>query len=137
MLASAILGNTVSHFSLGTGISLSATQNNYLTHEQYQLFLSQMAAAKSQKERNDIQEYWLSVDRELEIKLINKIENEYYQNASYRNNLNLYSLIRKHIHQYREKIGVVNPTYGFIYTYYNSDGREVNDIIIRGTIGRE
>ena len=42
-----------------------------------------MAAAKSQKERNDIQEYWLSVDREQEAELINKIENEYYQNASY------------------------------------------------------
>lgn len=36
-----------------------------------------MAAAKSQKERNDIQEYWISVDREQEAALINKIENEY------------------------------------------------------------
>ena len=132
-IASAILSNTVSHSSLGTGISLFATTNNYLTHEQNQLFLSQMAAAKSQKERNDIQEYWLSVDREQEAELINKIENEYYQNASYRNNPNLYSLIRKHIHQYKEKIGAVNPTYGFIYKYYSSDGREVNHIIIRGT----
>lgn len=92
-----------------------------------------LAEAKSQKERNDIQGYWLSVDREQEAELINKIENEYYQNASYRNNPNLYSLIRKHIHQYKEKIGAVNPTYGFIYKYYNSDGREVNHIIIRGT----
>lgn len=92
-----------------------------------------LAEAKSQKERNDIQEYWLSVDREQEAELINKIENEYYQNASYRNNPNLYSLIRKHIHQYKEKIGAVNSTYGFIYKYYNSDGREVNHIIIRGT----
>lgn len=118
-IASAVLGNAVSHSSLGNGISLSATQNNYLTHEQNQLFLSQMAAAKSQKERNDIQEYWLSVDREQEAELINKIENEYYQNASYRNNPNLYSLIRKHIYQYKEKIGAVNPTYGFIYKYYS------------------
>lgn len=36
-----------------------------------------MAAAKSQKERTDIQEYWISVDREQEAALINKIENEY------------------------------------------------------------
>ena len=92
-----------------------------------------LAAAKSQKERNDIQEYWLSVDREQEAELINKIENEYYQNVSYRDNPYLYSLIRKHIHQYKEEIGAVNPTYGFIYKYYNSDGREVNYIIIRGT----
>ena len=132
-IASAILGNTVLHSSLGTGISLSATQNNYLTHEQNQLFLSQMAAAKSQKERNDIQEYWISVDREQEAALINKIENEYYKNASYRDKPNLYSLIRESIHQYKQKIGAVNPTYGFIYKYYNSDGREVNHIIIKAT----
>ena len=132
-IASAILGNTVSHSSLGTGVSLSATQNNYLTHEQNQLFLSQMAAAKSQKERNDIQEYWISVDREQEAALINKIENEYYKNASYRDKPNLYSLIRESIHQYKQKIGAVNPTYGFIYKYYNSDGREVNHIIIKRT----
>ena len=131
--ASVILGNTVSHSSLGTGISLSATQNNYLTHEQNQLFLSQMAAAKSQKERNDIQEYWISVDREQKAALINKIENEYYKNASYRDKPNLYSLIRESIHQYKQKIGAVNPTYGFIYKYYNSDGREVNHIIIKAT----
>nr|WP_042986323.1 hypothetical protein [Veillonella parvula] len=62
-----------------------------------------LAEAKSQKERNDIQGYWLSVDREQEAELINKIENEYYQNVSYRDNPYLYSLIRKHIHQYKEK----------------------------------
>ena len=45
----------------------------------------------------------------------------------------LYSLIRNHIHQYKEKIGAVNPTYGFIYNYYRSDGREVIDIIIKRT----
>ena len=92
-----------------------------------------LAAAKSQKERNDIQEYWISVDREQEAALINKIENEYYKNASYRDKPNLYSLIRESIHQYKQKIGAVNPTYGFIYKYYNSDGREVNHIIIKRT----
>ena len=92
-----------------------------------------LAAAKSQKERNDIQEYWILVDREQEAALINKIENEYYKNAPYRDKPNLYSLIRESIHQYKQKIGSVNPTYGFIYKYYNSDGREVNHIIIKRT----
>ena len=130
--ASAILGNTVSHSSLGTGISLSATQNNYLTHEQNQLRLSQLAAAKTEEEHNEINTYWLAVDRQQEAELINKIKNEYYKTPSDRDNPYLYSLIRKHIRQYKDQVGAVNPTYGFINSKYNSDGTKAYTINIIG-----
>ena len=128
--ASAILGNTVSHSSLGTGISLSATQNNYLTHEQNQLRLSQLAAAKTEEEHNEINTYWLAVDRQQEAELINKIKNEYYKTPSDRDNPYLYSLIRKHVRQYKDKVGAVDPTYGLINSDYNSDGEKVYTIDI-------
>ena len=130
--ASAILGNTVSHSSLGTGISLSATQNNYLTHEQNQLRLSQLAAAKTEEEHNEINTYWLAVDKQQEAELINKIKNEYYKTPSDRDNPYLYSLIRKHIRQYKDQVGAVNPTYGFINSKYNSDGTKAYTINIIG-----
>lgn len=130
--ASAILGNTVSHSSLGTGISLSATQNNYLTHEQNQLRLSQLAAAKTEDEHNEINTYWLAVDKQQEAELINKIKNEYYKTPSDRDNPYLYSLIRKHIRQYKDQVGAVNPTYGFINSKYNSDGTKAYTINIIG-----
>ena len=131
-IASAILGNTVSHSSLGTGISLSATQNNYLTHEQNQLRLSQLAAAKTEEEHNEINTYWLAVDKQQEAELINKIKNEYYKTPSDRDNPYLYSLIRKHIRQYKDQVGAVNPTYGFINSKYNSDGTKAYTINIIG-----
>ena len=131
-IASVILGNTVSHSSLGAGISLSATQNNYLTHEQNQLRLSQLAAAKTEEEHNEINTYWLAVDRQQEAELINKIENEYYKTSSDRDNPYLYSLIRKYIRQYKDKVEAVNPTYGFINSKYNSDGTKVYTINIIG-----
>ena len=131
-IASAILGNTVSHSSLGAGISLSATQNNYLTHEQNQLRLSQLAAAKTEKEHNEINTYWLAVDRQQEAELINKIKNEYYKKTYDRDNPYLYSLIRKYVRQYKDKVGAVDSTYGFINSNYNSDGGRVYTINIIG-----
>ena len=60
-IASAILGNTVSHSSLGTGISLSATQNNYLTHEQIKLYKQEYSKAKSNEEREAIDAKWQEI----------------------------------------------------------------------------
>lgn len=60
-IASAILGNTVSHSSLGTGISLSATQNNYLTHEQIKLYKQEYSKAKSDEEREAIDAKWQEI----------------------------------------------------------------------------
>ena len=60
-IASAILGNTVSHSSLGAGISLSATQNNYLTHEQIKLYKQEYSKAKSNEEREAIDAKWQEI----------------------------------------------------------------------------
>ena len=60
-IASVILGNTVSHSSLGTGISLSATQNNYLTHEQIKLYKQEYSKAKSNEEREAIDAKWQEI----------------------------------------------------------------------------
>ena len=60
-IASAILGNTVLHSSLGTGISLSATQNNYLTHEQIKLYKQEYSKAKSNEERKAIDAKWQEI----------------------------------------------------------------------------
>ena len=60
-IASAILGNTVLHSSLGTGISLSATQNNYLTHEQIKLYKQEYSKAKSNEEREAIDAKWQEI----------------------------------------------------------------------------
>ena len=62
-IASAILGNTVSRSSLGTGISLSATQNNYLTHEQEIKYKKEYALAKTDEERAAVDLKWMEIDK--------------------------------------------------------------------------
>ena len=116
-IASAILGTTVSHSSLGSGISLSATQNNYLTHEQNQLRLSQLAAAKTDKEYDDVNDYWQAIDKQQESALKNKIEDIYYMNPSDRYNPNIYFSVEDRIREYKEAIGAVNPNYEFKSIY--------------------
>ena len=133
-IASAILGNTVSHSSLGTGISLSATQNNYLTHEQNQLRLSQLAAAKSDKEYDDINRYWQAIDNQQESALKNKIEDTYYMNPSDRYNPNIYFSVEDRVRENKEAIGAVNPNYEF-KSIYGLAG-EIKDKIIINIVGR-
>ena len=60
-IASAVLGKTVSHSSLGTGISLSATKNNFLTHEQIKLYKQEYSKAKSDEERKAVDAKWQEV----------------------------------------------------------------------------
>ena len=132
--ASAILGNTVSHSSLGSGISLSATQNNYLTHEQNQLRLSQLAAAKTAKEYNDINSYWQDIDRAQESELKNKIEDTYYMNPSDRYNPNIYFSVEDRIRENKEAIGAVNLNYEF-KSIYGFDGKIKERITIH-IVGR-
>ena len=98
-IASAILGNTVSHSSLGTGISLSATQNNYLTHEQIKLYKQEYSKAKSNEEREAIDAKWKEI---------------YFQQA--REILNeMYVLHNKII---KDEVGVNNPSK--VSEYYNA-----------------
>ena len=98
-IASAILGNTVSHSSLGTGVSLSATQNNYLTHEQIKLYKQEYSKAKSNEEREAIDAKWQKI---------------YFQQA--REILDeMYALHNKII---KDEVGVNNPNK--VSEYYNA-----------------
>lgn len=98
-IASAILGNTVSHSSLGTGVSLSATQNNYLTHEQIKLYKQEYSKAKSNEEREAIDAKWQEI---------------YFQQA--REILDeMYALHNKII---KDEVGVNNPSK--VSEYYNA-----------------
>ena len=98
-IASAILGNTVSHSSLGAGISLSATQNNYLTHEQIKLYKQEYSKAKSNEEREAIDAKWQKI---------------YFQQA--REILDeMYALHNKII---KDEVGVNNPSK--VSEYYNA-----------------
>lgn len=65
-IASAVLGKTVSHSSLGTGISLSATTSNYLTHEQGKQYEYELSLAKSEKERKLVIQKWKAIDEKQE-----------------------------------------------------------------------
>ena len=74
-IASAILGNIVSHSSLGTGISLSATQNNLLTHEQAIQYMKEYREAKTPVEKAAVEAKWRKIDEAQRIEF-EKIRNE-------------------------------------------------------------
>ena len=98
-IASAILGNTVLHSSLGTGVSLSATKNNFLTHEQIKLYKQEYSKAKSNEEREAIDAKWQEI---------------YFQQA--REILHeMYVLHNKII---KDEVGVNNPSK--VSEYYNA-----------------
>ena len=65
-IASAVLGNAISHSSLGSGISLSATQNNYLTHKQIAMYLKELEEASTETEKLKVREKWQKIDNEQE-----------------------------------------------------------------------
>ncbi|MFC2463301.1 MAG: hemagglutinin repeat-containing protein, partial [Veillonella parvula] len=71
-IASAVLGKTVSHSSLGTGISLSATTSNYLTHEQGKQYEYELSLAKSEKERKLVIQKWKAIDEKQEADYISQ-----------------------------------------------------------------
>ena len=98
-IASAILGNIVSYSSLGFGISLSATQNNYLTHEQIKLYKQEYSKAKSNEEREAIDAKWQKI---------------YFQQADEIFD-EMYALHNKII---KDEVGVNNPSK--VSEYYNA-----------------
>ena len=61
-IASAILGDTGSHSSLGTGILLSTTINNYLTHERGEQHEYELSLTKIEKERKLVIQKWKAID---------------------------------------------------------------------------
>ena len=98
-IASAILSNTVSHSSLGSGISLSATENNFLTHEQIKLYKQEYSKAKSDEERKAIDAKW----KEVYLQQANEIFDE------------MYALHNKII---KDEVGINNPSK--VSEYYNA-----------------
>ncbi|MDU3384837.1 MAG: hemagglutinin repeat-containing protein, partial [Veillonella sp.] len=92
-IASAILGNTVSHSSLGTGISLSATTSNYLTHEQGKQYEYELSLAKSEKERKLVIQKWKAIDEKQEADYISQeksIFKKYFNTISDLIDFNIY-----------------------------------------------
>lgn len=61
-IASVILGNKVSHSSLGTGISLSSAINNHLTHEQGKQYEYELSLAETEKEHKVVIQKWKAID---------------------------------------------------------------------------
>lgn len=98
-IASAILGNTVLHSSLGTGVSLSATKNNFLTHEQIKLYKQEYSKAKSDEERKAVDAKW----REIYFQQADEILDE------------MHALEDKII---KDEVGVNNPSK--VSEYYNA-----------------
>ena len=105
-----------------------------MTHEQNQLRLSQLAAAKSDKEYDDINRYWQAIDNQQESALKNKIEDTYYMNPSDRYNPNIYFSVEDRVRENKEAIGAVNPNYEF-KSIYGLAG-EIKDKIIINIVGR-
>jgi filamentous hemagglutinin len=72
--ASAIVGaaaNAVTGGNAWTGaaIAVSGTQNNYLTHQQYDTMQAQLKAAKTDEERQQVWAYWKKIDKDNELEL--------------------------------------------------------------------
>ena len=102
-IASAILGNTVSHSSLGTGISLSATTSNYLTHEQGKQYEYELSLAKSEKERKLVIQKWKAIDEKQEADYISQeksIFKKYFNTISDLIDFNIYLPYKRERNRY-------------------------------------
>jgi filamentous hemagglutinin len=88
--ASAIIGaaaNAVTGGNAWTGaaIAVNGTQNNYLTHQQYDTMQAQLKAAKTEEAKQQIWTYWKKIDQENEKKLdaaIGEVYNKYFQSPA-------------------------------------------------------
>ena len=69
--ASAVLGNAISHSSLESGIAMSATINNFLTHEQVLQMKKELRDAKTEEEKDKIIDKWNKIDKKQDIELEN------------------------------------------------------------------
>lgn len=102
-IASAVLGKTVSHSSLGTGISLSATISNYLTHEQGKQYEYELSLAKSEKERKLVIQKWKAIDEKQEADYISQeksIFKKYFNTISDLIDFNIYLPYKRERNRY-------------------------------------
>ena len=102
-IASAVLGKTVSHSSLGTGISLSATTSNYLTHEQAKQYEYELSLAKSEKERKLVIQKWKAIDEKQEADYISQeksIFKKYFNTISDLIDFNIYLPYKRERNRY-------------------------------------
>ncbi len=102
-IASAVLGKTVSHSSLGTGISLSATTSNYLTHEQGKQYEYELSLAKSEKERKLVIQKWKAIDEKQEADYISQeksVFKKYFNTISDLIDFNIYLPYKRERNRY-------------------------------------
>ena len=102
-IASAVLGKTDSHSSLGTGISLSATTSNYLTHEQGKQYEYELSLAKSEKERKLVIQKWKAIDEKQEADYISQeksIFKKYFNTISDLIDFNIYLPYKRERNRY-------------------------------------
>lgn len=102
-IASGVLGKTVSHSSLGTGISLSATTSNYLTHEQGKQYEYELSLAKSEKERKLVIQKWKAIDEKQEADYISQeksIFKKYFNTISDLIDFNIYLPYKRERNRY-------------------------------------
>ena len=102
-IASAVLGKTVSHSSLGTGISLSATTSNYLTHGQGKQYEYELSLAKSEKERKLVIQKWKAIDEKQEADYISQeksIFKKYFNTISDLIDFNIYLPYKRERNRY-------------------------------------
>ena len=102
-IASAVLGKTVSHSSLGTGISLSATTSNYLTHEQGKQYEYELSLAKSENERKLVIQKWKAIDEKQEADYISQeksIFKKYFNTISDLIDFNIYLPYKRERNRY-------------------------------------
>lgn len=102
-IASAVLGKTVSHSSLETGISLSATTSNYLTHEQGKQYEYELSLAKSEKERKLVIQKWKAIDEKQEADYISQeksIFKKYFNTISDLIDFNIYLPYKRERNRY-------------------------------------
>lgn len=102
-IASSVLGKTVSHSSLGTGISLSATTSNYLTHEQGKQYEYELSLAKSEKERKLVIQKWKAIDEKQEADYISQeksIFKKYFNTISDLIDFNIYLPYKRERNRY-------------------------------------
>ncbi|MDY5481810.1 MAG: hypothetical protein SPG03_05415 [Veillonella caviae] len=89
-LASAVLGGAITNSSLGAGIAVSATEHNYLTHEQKLQLDKEFNEAKTKSEKLAVLSKWSAIDQEQERILKNQIEGLYFSKLADEYNPNLY-----------------------------------------------
>ena len=100
--ASAVLGNAISHSSLESGIAMSATINNFLTHEQVLQMKKELRDAKTEEEKDKIIDKWNKIDKKQDIELEN-LKKEVFVNVEDNLDPNKYFLFNN---MFKQRYGI-------------------------------